>query len=359
MSIGMPVIEVDFEKKAVTAIARSGRGVVGIGIVDDTDVTFKKAVIKTLTDIDQSKFTEENIQYIKDVLSCGVNELIVSRVDSTAPISDAFKVFETVKVDWVALAGCEPSDQDELVTWVKSYNTVRNKTVKAMVHKATAPDDMHIVNFMNDEVTLSGKTEATPGNKETHYLAAKAAVTPLTKSMVHGYLGRYESVKEVEDNNAAIDSGGFILYNDEGKVKVGRGINSLQTLGEGQTDDHKFITIVEALDLMDSDITKTINDSYQGAFKNTADNQALLLPAIDGYLAGLAREGVLDKNFKNKAYIDIEAQRAKNLAVGKAEASQWDDATVKLNCVGTFVFLMKNVKIPNCGEDFFVKSHMH
>jgi hypothetical protein len=358
MAIGMPVIEVAFEKKAVTAIARSSRGVVGIVIVDDTDQTFDKVSIKTSSDIVEANFTAENVQYIKDVLSCGVSELIVSRVDTTAPITDAFTVFEAIKVDWVAIAGGDAADQEELVTWVKSYNTVRMKTVKAVVHQAVAPDDMHIVNFMNDEVTLAGESEATAGNLETHYLAARAAVTPLTKSMVYGYIGRYDSVKEVADRDTAINDGGFILYNDEGKVRVGRGVNSLQTLSDGQTDDHKFITIVETLDLIYNDVTTTIDDEYKGAFKNTPDNQALLLPAIDGYLASLTNDGILDRSFKNKAYIDIEAQRAANLSIGKADAVDWDDATVKLNCVGTLVFLMQNIKVPNCGEDFYVKSYM-
>lgn len=358
MAIGMPKIEIEFEKQAITAIARSSRGVVGIAIKDDTDTTIDKVVIKVSTDIDEAKFTTENVQYMKDVLSCGVKELVVSRVDTTEAYTDAFKVFETVKVDWVAVPGGDTTAQADLVTWIKSYNSIRLKTVKGMVHQAVAPDDMHIVNFMNDEVMLKGQSVATPGNKETHYLAALAAVTPLTRSMVHGSVGRYESVKEVADNDAAIDAGGFILYNDEGKVRVGRGVNSLQTLADGQTDDHKYITITEALDIIYNDVSTTIDDEYKGAFKNTADNQALLLPAIDGYLNGLAREGVLDNTFRNRAYIDIEGQRNANLSIGKAEAVDWDDATVKLNCVGTLVFLMPNIKVPNCAEDFKVKFQM-
>ena len=66
----------------------------------------------------------------------------------------------------------------------------------------------------------------------------------------------------------AIDGGEFILYHDGEKVKVGRGVNSLQTTTADRGEQCKKIKIVEAMDLMKRDITTTMQDSYIGKYAN-------------------------------------------------------------------------------------------
>ena len=124
------------------------------------------------------------------------------------------------------------------------------------------------------------------------------------------------------------------------------------TDGKTRTEDMKFIETVEAMDMMRDDITAVFRGTYLGNYRNTRDNQMLLLSSLNmSYFRQLMQQNILDPDFANAARIDVDAQRAAWMASGKTEAESWDDDTVKANPFKRTVYLTADVKILNSMTD--------
>ena len=218
-----------------------------------------------------------------------------------------------------------------------------------MVYDVTPlPDDMHVVNFVNESVTFADDRGVSDGVEYLPSLLAILAVCNVVRGCTNYHCSNLLTVEEVADNDAAVGAGKFILFNDEdGAVRVGQGINSLTTLdGNTKTEDMQFIETVEAMDLMRDDITSTFRGTYLGNYRNTRDNQMMFIAALNSsYFAQLAAENILDPDYTNAASIDVAAQRNAWVASGKSEAADWDDDTVKATPFKRTVYLAGNVKI--------------
>ena len=178
-------------------------------------------------------------------------------------------------------------------------------------------------------------------------------------------------MQEVADNDAALGAGKFLLFNDEdGAVRIGQGINSMTTTdGKMRTEDMQFIETVEAMDMMRDDITSTFRSTYLGNYRNSRDNQMAFIGALNAsYFAQLESENILDPDYKseddengehgNRAYIDVDAQRAAWVASGKSEAADWDEDTVKANPFKRTVYLGARVKILGSMTDLIMPITM-
>lgn len=362
--IGLPKIDIIFKGLGVSAVQRGSKGVAVLVIKDETDTTFTFAEYKSvanLTSTEEAKYTSENVQYIKDCLEGTPVKLIVARMDITGVLADLLtQIKGRVPMNcWISIASDVVADHDALVSFVKSSNLNDKKRYKTLVYNATTSDHMHVVNFANSTVTFKdGRGEQT-GDEAIPYLLGYLAGLSLDMSAIAKPLQKFESVEEPTDLETAVNAGEFVLFNDEGEVRVARGVNSLVTTGQGVTDDMKFILIAEVMDLMYTDIFTTWKKFYKGKYKNYLDNQMLLIGAINSYFTALANDLLLDPEFENKSVIDIEAQRLANIPkYGETEVSTWDDNKIMAMTVGTNVFLNGNVKILNTMEDFKFTIYM-
>ena len=368
--IGLPKIDIVFKSLGASAVQRGSKGVAVLIVKDDTDDTFIFAEYKSidnLTTVEEAKYTEENAQYIKDCLEGIPLKLIVARMDTDGDegLTDLLaKIKGKAPMNcWIGIASDKQGDHDDLVTFVKAAVKDDRKRYKALVYDATTSDDTHIVNFTNEKVTLKDKSRGEDGEVDGHeaipYLLGVLAGLSLDMSLIAITLEKLESVEEPEDLEDAINDGELVLFNDEGEVKVARGINSLTTIGQGVTDDMKFILIVEVMDLIYTDIYTTWKKLYKGKFKNNLDNQMLLIGAVNSYFKALALDMLLDPLFDNKAEVDIGKQRLANVSkYGEAVVDAWDDEKVMQMTVGTNVFLSGGVKILNAMEDFTFDIYM-
>lgn len=357
--IGLPKIDIVFKGLGSSTAKRGNKGYAVLIIKDDTDKTF---IFKEYTSIDDltpdeiAKYTEDNVQFIKDCLEGMPKKLIIARMDATGgALADILKAIKgkTPRNCWIGMAESTSEETNELVTFIKAANKNDKKRYKTLVYKATTSDDMHVVNFTNEKVTFKDNRAEQTGDKAVPYLLGYLAGLSLNISAIAKVLSKFESVVEPEDLEEAINKGEFVLMNDEGEVKVARGITSLQTTGQGITDDMKFILIVEVMDLIYSDIYTTWNKFYKGKYKNNGDNQALLIGAINSYFTELGTNDLLDDNYSNKASVDIAAQRLANITkYGKDVVNSWSDDVAKEMTVGTNVFLAASIKILNAMEDF-------
>lgn len=348
--IGLPTVDVIFQGMANTAVSRSQKGVACLIITDQT-AGDKVKTYTSMTDVVTSEYTEENQKIIEDVFLSDVSKLHVIKIGSEETFDNA-KVHITKDVNWVCFIAEGATEQKKLADFVKAENKTRVRRLKAVCHKlaAEAADDMHIVNFTNDTVTRIGK-EAVKGHLYLGRLLGILAACRLDQSVTYKELVDLESVAEVSDADAAIDKGEFVLFNDDDAVRIGRGINSLQTNDKEHTEDMKYITIVEGMDLIYDDIVNTFKETYIGKFKNSYDNQVLLISAINSYFRSLAADEVLDPNYDNMVGVDVEKQREKWIENGKVEAELWTEKEVKNMTFRTSVFLTASIKFLNAIED--------
>lgn len=389
MAIGLPKIDVIFKGLANTAVERSTRGVACLIVEDDTDAELynqlnkeeleekqkaKKAKelsrtlqnceiaeYKGLSEVEKSDYSDENYKIIEDVFLADINKLFVIK-KPTAKTFDDVKKLVNKKINWIAFAKAEKEQQKQLADFVKLENKTRTKKLKSIVcklEKAEA-DDIHIINFGNTSVKkIDGTT------LESHkYLGRLLGILTgcrMDQSITFKILDDLESVEEIGDTeeiNAAINNGKLCLINDDEGVRIARGINSLQKNDKDHTEDMKYITIVEAMDLIYEDIVNTFKEVYLGKFKNSYDNQVLLISAINSYFRDLQKEEILDPNYNNVSFVDIEKQREIWISNGKIEAENWSDIEVKNNTFKTNIYLQANVKFLNAMEDLLFIVNM-
>lgn len=387
MAIGLPKVDVIFKGLANTAVVRSGRGIACIILKDNTGMdTLElkakkeslvneenlkvKSVItedkilkqyKGFTEVESTDYTEENYKIIEDVFLTEINKLYVIKIPNDKTFDD-IKPFIKKDINWIAYIGETREEQKKLADFVKLENKSRSKRLKAICYnlQEAEADNMHIVNFVNASV-IKADGKSLVGYKYLGRLLGVLTGCRMDMSVTYSILSDLNSVEQIGDTDAineAIGKGKFVLINDDDGVRIARGINSLQKNDKEHTEDMKYITIVEAMDLIYEDIVNTFKQVYLGRFKNSYDNQVLFISAINSYFRDLAREEILDPNYNNISFVDIEKQRETWIENGKLEATNWSDIQVKNNTFRTNVYLQANVKFLNAMEDLLFIVNM-
>ena len=182
-------------------------------------------------------------------------------------------------------------------------------------------------------------------------IAGLIAGTPMTISCTYAPLPEVSDVRRLprEAMDAAVDAGKFILFHDGEKVKVARGVNSLQTTTQDKGDACKKIKMVEVMDMIQTDIRTTAQDSYIGKYANSYDNKCLLVTAIKGYLVGLEQSGILQAG-SSSVGIDLARQEAYLQSVG-TDTSKMSQQEIKEANTADKVFLEASIKILDAIED--------
>ena len=355
MPIGQPTIDIEFIQKAVTAIARSERGVACVVVYDDTPTEAGYYTYKYATDIPSTRYTAENLAILKRCWLCAVNKVIVVHVPTDAEFSDVTAILETIKYNYICVVNDEV--QQDLVTYIitKNANSPGKKMV-AVVYDASTADSKYVINLKNAWVhDVDTKAQVDMVNYLPRITSVLANL-PLNRSITYYELEDIDNVDmsfvTVEDPiDEFIDDGYLVLWMDEDVVKVGRGVNSLTTFTATDTEDMRKIVIVEAMNLILEDIYNTFKDYYVGKYKNSYDNQCLFISAVNTYFRQLAREEILDPSFDNVSFVDVETQRDAWLATGKTEAADWTEAQVKEMTFKSWIYLAGNIKILDAIED--------
>lgn len=352
----MPEFILAFKGLGVSAIKRGERGAAALILIDNTaGETYKKyRSIADLTSAEQAKYTAPNVLFIKDALEGTPLELHVFKVSVDVELADVFKVLagKVPRNCWIAVQSADANHHTDLVSFVKSQLINNRKRYKAIVYKSANPDSMHIVNQVNEIVDFPDERGIKAGHEALSYLLGYYAGLPLSMSGIAKPL-KFKSVSEPESLDTAISNGEHALYNDEGVVKIARAVNSLVSLGQDVTEEMTFINTVEKMDFIFTDIFNVWNNSYKGKYPNILDNQMLLISSVNGYYKDLARDYILDPNFINKSFVDIEAQRIANYPkFGEEVVDSWDDNKVMEMTISTKVLLASNIKIAGIMEDF-------
>jgi len=347
--MGLPEINITFSSLAVSAIQRSQRGIVALVLQDDTG-DFDTKEYRSVSDVDPDDWTAENYNYIRMAFLGTPSKVIVERLDTEETnYSSALARLGSKRWNYLAIPGIQSGEAADVASQIKRWRA-GGKTFKAVLPHVDA-DHEGIINLATEDIVIGNKTYS--ASEYTARIAGLLAGLPLTRSSTYYVLPEVESITESEDPDADIDAGKLILINDDGTIKIARGVNSLTTVSTGKSPDWKKIKIIEGMDLIRDDITRTFANEYIGKVLNSYDNQALLIAAINAYLRGLEGD-VLDPNGENTVTVDVEAQRRAWESIG-TDTSGWDDETVKKNSFGSKVFLAGRIKLLDAVEDLDFK----
>ena len=353
--MGMPEIIIDFKTLAVSAVQRSERGVVALILKDSTDTTFDTKIYTSISDVAAGDWTADNKDYIDKAFMGTPSKIIVERINADAlDYNAALSRLANKQFNYLAVPGIADADVPVIGSWIKDRRDNGKKTFKAVLPNHAA-DHEGVINFATADIQSGSKTYTT-----AEYCARIAGVLaglPFTRSSTYYALTEVESVTESADPDADIDAGKLILVNDGAKIKIGRGVNSLITATAAKGEIFKKIKIVEGVDLVRDDIRNTFENNYVGKVINHYDSKVLFTASVNAYLKQLANSDILDRNYDNRAEVDVESQRLYLQGKG-VNVDEMDEQGIKEYNTDSKVFLKSNVKFVDAIEDLQFSVYM-
>lgn len=375
-----PSISIAFIEKAASAITRGARGIVMLVLRDSSITTIPdKRTIRDVSEV-PTTYSTANQQYIKDALkgytTAPLKVLVYTMPvkgnddtaeDEAAKYTAMFAYLETVQFQWLAIPTVDTDGKtSDVVSWVKSQRNNNDNMVKAVLPDADSADTEGIIDWTVSLYTVSdsSRTEITP-EEATPRIAGLLAGTGLTISATYAPLKDYDDVERLtkSERDTAVGAGKLIAFWDGEKVKLDRAVTSLTTTTDTKGDSFKKIKLVENMDMIKTDIKKTIEDDYIGKYANSYDNKCLLITAINGYFMQLANDGIIEAG---TCEIDIDSQRAYLISKGKKvvidgeeiDPEDLTDDQVKVANTDSHVFLKSNVTLLDAIEDVSIKIYV-
>lgn len=346
MAVTLPKINITFKQLATSFIQRSERGVAVLIVRDTTAGGNGYATYTDITELENAPYTAANKQYITDCMTFGPLRCGVAKVGTDGTLADALALVTAhEKTGWITVAGGTSARLDGSGELDQGMGEGSQELEGSGFQGGGAG-----LHARGQPVQRQGDLYGQPGRgdrREVHPVAGGSA------GCLQREPGRHQlPVRQPQGGDGAGGPGrrrgqrAVLLVNDDLEVHVGVDVNSLTTTnGSTLTEDMKYIETVEAMDMMRDDITKAFRDEYLGNYRNSLNNQMLLISAINYYFLQLAQQDILDPEHANRASIDVATQRSAWVGSGKAEAESWDDATVRSNPFKRNVYLSGDVKI--------------
>ena len=227
-----PTITITFKQLATTLIKRSERGTAILLLSDDTagdeaNPIITTEIYKTVADINESLYTEENIAHIKSCLSYTPYELVVISGNSTR-FSDFAKAIMTVRrTGWIAFAGSK-EPQADLASWIKSMER-QGYTYKAVGTQSGTDCKQYV--YFNQSTADKNKNIVLAEDYLPSLLGILAGCN-ISRGCTNFLCTDLSEVSEVDDIDKAISNGQLVLTNDINGVIIVAGVNSLITLNK-------------------------------------------------------------------------------------------------------------------------------
>jgi len=351
--MGLPVINLSFVDRAESATRRSERGTVGLVLVDTIELENNTKTLATINDI-PTDLSAKNKEYIKLAFmgySNSAKKVVISIVanDNEEPTAEDFTkacdVFLTTDVSYIAIPQIG-NYATAIANWVKDTRGDTEPSVMKAVLPHCPADNEAIINFTTEDIVCGDTTYSAA--EYCARIAGIAATCPLTASVTYHVLSDVDSVayKSRSELDDAVDNGELVAFWDGEKVKLGRGVNSLQSL-DGKSEQWKKIRIIDVFDIVRKDIYTTTEDNYIGQFVNDAIHKQLLCNAINAYFTQLVKDSAIASGL---AEIDLDAQRNYLQSIGKDITEMTDDEVLNAN-TGARVFLKGTMQPLDAMED--------
>lgn len=351
-NIGLPSVIVEFKQKASTAIQRGNTGIVALVLRDSNAQGLHN--IKGAYDI-PSNLSEANKKYINLTLLGNVtapSKVVAYVVGEETQLSDALNYLETVDFNYLVVPAIKENERTVVKTFIEKMRNDIKVRVKAVM-KLDA-DYEGIVNSTNTATMVEGEINV---DEFCCVMAGLIAGTPLSQSVTYAVPKNVLDIpsKTKEEAEAKVKNGELILVKEMGKVRVARGVNSLKTTTTEKGDLFQKIKLVDTMDLIHNDIRKTCIDTYIGKVANNYDNKCILITAISSYFEELAKEQLIEKDFKVDIDIDKQVKHLKSIGV---DTSEMDEQQIKEANTKDKVFLIANIKLVDAMEEISLEINL-
>ncbi|MFR1050270.1 MAG: phage tail sheath C-terminal domain-containing protein [Lachnospirales bacterium] len=354
--MGLPNVVINFKTAASAAIQRGEKGTVAVVLRDA-----KAAGGHVMTSAAQipADLGAANQAYLRRAFLGYVNPprkvlaYVLGTEAESSPMTGALAWLGTQSFDYLAAPPDVTKEEcTSIVSWIKERRESEYAVYKAVLPD-TAADSEAVVNFTTAGIRVGDETLG--AGDYCSRIAGLIAGTPMNISCTYAALPEVSDVNRLTraEMDAAVEAGKFILFHDGEKVKVGRGVNSLQTTTADKGGIFKKLKIVEALDMIRQDIRRTAEDSYIGKYPNSYDNKLVLCTAIKAYLSELEREGILQTGASSVS-IDVDAQTAYLQGHG-TDTSAMTEQEIKEANTGSSVFLRVSCKPLDVIEDITIQ----
>ncbi|GAA3410368.1 phage tail sheath family protein [Paenibacillus hodogayensis] len=229
---------------------------------------------------------------------------------TAADYTNALSACETQEFNLLALDGVtDPAIQTSVVSWIgrvrsegktviavlggSTANDVSATAVSGSIARSAAFNHEAVVNVGTGAI-LNGVTYSSA--QLSGYVAGLIAGQKLSESTT--YAGTpFEDVTRRwtrGEQEQAAAGGVFLLVHDGKKVKALRGINSLTSLRQGQSNAWKKIRTIRVIDAIQADLIASAENGYIGKVNNTAEGRLALIGAARQYMLSLAQSGVIE-----------------------------------------------------------------
>lgn len=336
-----PMIEVLFKTLARTAIQKSERGILCV-LVEDSTSTEQLTYLKSVADIESTKWTAENVKLLGTAFNVfSPNKVLVVRKGDLTT-ENFLKLIEPMKITHLACPTLESAEDTKVVSWVKTME--KTKGVVYVSAFANQSDSTMVVELANKTVKHKDIEDYTP-KMFTVMVAGAIAGCPLNRSLDNIVFPNITEVDAVEPAN-----GKFLMYNDDGDIRVKMAINSKTTFDDTYREQTRFIKVVEGMNIVKFDIMDTFKKYWLGLYINNYQNKMAFCNMVKKVYFAELQPNVLSADYDNTIDIDIEAQKRYITTEGK-DPETMNETEIKRYPTGHQVFLTGDVRFSNVMVD--------
>ena len=254
---------------------------------------------------------------------------------ASSDYTDFLTAIEPYKFDVLLYDGTDTTVQDAMVAFVKRLSEEEGMYTQLVAAGLTNPDSRFVVNVMSG-VTLSDGTALTP--QQTVWWAGGAlAGAQYNESLTYAsYPGAVDVSPKLTNSGyeQALSDGQFVLFADDGVVKVEQDINSLVTYTTDITEPYHKNRVMRLLNTIANDIYQQFSDGYIGVVNNNEAGRMQFKAAIVGYLLTIqANNGIQNFDAEDVEVLpgeDIDAIVV-NLAITPVDSVEKVYVTITVN----------------------------
>lgn len=220
----------------------------------------------------------------------------------SAAYSAYLTAIEPYKFDIMVYDGTDSTVQTALLSFIKRVNENNGQYCQLVASGLSNPDSRYVINI-NSPVTLSDGTELTP-QQVTWWAGGASAGALYNQSLTYAqYPGAVSTTMQTVDQfTQAVQAGNFVLFAENGVVKVMQDINSLTTYTEDIGQVYSKNRVMRLCNTIANDIFQQFSESFIGVVNNNEQGRARFQAAIVGYLQQIQD----NQGIQNFASDDVE-----------------------------------------------------
>ncbi len=202
----------------------------------------------------------------------------------SAAYSAYLTAIEPYKFDIMVYDGTDSTVQTALLSFIERMNDNNGQYCQLVASDLSNPNSRYVIN-VNSPVNLSDGTQLT-AQQATWWAGGAQAGAMYNQSLTYAqYPGAVSTVMWTTDEYAnQIQAGNFVLFAEDGVVKVMQDINTLTTYTQDIGEIYRYNRTMRLCNTIANDIFKQFSASFIGVVNNNEQGRARFQAAIVGYL---------------------------------------------------------------------------